>query len=66
MNLGFLDYTTLEQRRLCCHKEVELNQRLCPDTYLGVVPITRSGDSFSIEGQDKVVEYAVKMRRLPQ
>ena len=66
VNLGFLDYTTLEKRRLCCHKEVKLNQRLCPDTYLGVVPITRNRDSFSIEGQGQVVEYAVKMRHLPQ
>ena len=41
VNLGYLDYTTLEQRLFFCQKEVELNRRLCPDTYLGVVPITR-------------------------
>ena len=66
VNLGYLDYTTLDKRHFYCQKEVELNRRLCPDAYLGVVPITqRKGDIF-IEGQGEVTEYAVKMRRLPQ
>jgi aminoglycoside phosphotransferase family enzyme/predicted kinase len=38
---------------------------LAPDVYLGVVPVTRSGDSVTIEGKGDVVEWAVKMRRLP-
>jgi hypothetical protein len=33
VNLGYLDYTTLEKRRFYCQREVELNWRLCPDTY---------------------------------
>lgn len=40
VNLGYLDYTTLEKRRFFCQQEVELNRRLCPETYLGVVPIS--------------------------
>ncbi|UCH42140.1 MAG: hypothetical protein JSW16_04750 [Dehalococcoidales bacterium] len=67
VNLGYLDYTTLEQRQLYCQREVELNQRLCPDTYIGVVPITRKkNDTFIEERRGDIVEYAVKMRRLPQ
>jgi len=66
VDLGYLDYTTLEKRRFYCHREVELNQRLCPDAYLGVVPITKDRDNISIEGKGKAIEYAVKMRRLPQ
>ena len=65
VNLGYLDYTTLENRRLYCHREVELNQRLCSDLYHGVVAITRHNDSYSLGGQGKPVEYAVKMSRLP-
>ena len=66
VNLGYLDYTTLDKRHFYCQREVKLNRRLCPDAYLGVVPITqRKGDIF-IEGQGEVIEYAVKMRRLPQ
>jgi len=66
VNLGYLDYTTLDKRRFFCQREVELNQRLCPDAYLGVVPITKKGDSITVEGGGEALEYAVKMRRLPQ
>lgn len=61
----FVDYSTLEKRRGFCRREVELNRRLAPDVYLGVVPVTRSGDGLSLEGAGEPLEYAVKMRRLP-
>ena len=44
VNLGFLDYTTLERRRHFCHEELRLNRRLAASVYLEVVPITRNGD----------------------
>ncbi len=66
VNLGFLDYTTLKKRRFFCQREVELNRRLCPDVYLGVVPITQDKGNILPGGQGEVIEYAVKMRRLPQ
>jgi len=65
IDLGFLDFTTLEKRHLFCKKELELNRRLCGDMYLGVVPINRS-DNIRIEGEGETVEYAVKMKRMPQ
>jgi len=66
VDMGFLDYTTLEKRLTMCRKEVELNRRLCPDTYLGVAPITNDNGGYIIDGTGNVEEYAVKMRRLPQ
>ena len=66
VNLGYLDYTTLDKRQFYCQREIELNRRLCPDVYLGVVPITRQQGGIFIEGKGKAIEYAVKMRRLPQ
>jgi len=66
VNLGFLDYSTLENRKRFCEREVHLNRRLCRDTYLGVAPIVRGPQGFQVEGTGKAVEYAVKMRRLPQ
>ncbi|MDP2730208.1 MAG: phosphotransferase [Dehalococcoidales bacterium] len=66
VNLGYLDYSTLGKRYFYCQREVELNRRLCPDAYLGVVAITGEDKWFSLEGKGKVVDYAVKMRRLPQ
>jgi uncharacterized protein len=66
VNFGFLDYTTLEQRRTLCEREVALNRRLCPDTYLGVVAIRDEGGRLSLDGPGEPVEYAVKMMRLPE
>jgi aminoglycoside phosphotransferase family enzyme len=66
VNLGYLDYTTLERRHFFCRQEVELNRRLCPEVYLGVVPINRKGNSIFIAGQGEIIEYAVKMCRLPR
>jgi aminoglycoside phosphotransferase family enzyme len=65
LNLGFLDFTTLEKRRFFCEKELELNRRLCKDMYLKVVPINKS-DAIKIKGEGETVEYAVKMKRIPQ
>ena len=66
VNLGYLDYTTLDKRHFYCQREVELNQRLCPEVYLGVVPITRDRGGILIAGEGEVIEYAVKMRHLPR
>ena len=33
VNLGYLDYTTLDKRHFFCHQELELNRRLCPGAY---------------------------------
>lgn len=66
LSLGFLDYSTLERRRAMCEEEVRLNRRLCPDAYLGVVPIVRAGGTYAIGGTGDAVEYAVHMRRMPR
>jgi aminoglycoside phosphotransferase family enzyme len=65
VNFGFLDFTTLEKRRFFCEKELKLNRRLCGDMYLEVVPINKA-DVVKIKGAGETVEYAVKMKRMPQ
>src|SRR5437763_5760476 len=65
VNLGFLDFSTLEKRRHFCEREVELNRRLCPEIYLDAVPIYEAASSFSFKPRGKTVEYAVQMRELP-
>lgn len=65
LDLGFLDYSTLEKRRFYCEEEVRLNARFCPRTYFGVSAIVEGTDGVSIDGRGEVVEYAVRMRRLP-
>lgn len=65
VSLGFLDFGTLEKRQADCSREMALNRRLAPDVYLGVVPVARSAGGVAVEGDGEVVEWAVKMRRLP-
>jgi aminoglycoside phosphotransferase family enzyme/predicted kinase len=65
LDLGFLDYGTLERRRHACDEEVRLNRRLASSVYLGVVPIAAEGPTITMEGTGEVVEWAVKMVRLP-
>lgn len=67
VDFGFLDYSTLEKRRLACEAEVGLNRRLSPEIYLGVAPITLDGNGRHIlAGSGKAVEWAVRMVRLPE
>jgi len=65
VNFGFLDFSTIEKRKYYCEREVELNRRLSPDIYLGVLPVTMDKGTMAIGGKGRVIEYAVKMRRLP-
>lgn len=64
VDFGFLDFSTLEKRKHFCEEEVRLNRRLSEEIYQGVVPITRSGEGFEMDGEGETVEYAVVMRKL--
>lgn len=66
LDLGFLDYSTLEARRACCEAEVSLNRRLAPSVYLQVEAVTRGPDgALRLGGEGEPLDYAVVMRRLP-
>ena len=71
VELDFVDYGTRERRRHFCEEEVRLNRRLAPDVYLGVVPVVDGpeGPVFAVDRSDgdegEVLEWAVRMRRLP-
>ncbi len=66
INLGFLDFSTLEARHYFCQEELRLNRRFSEALYLDVVAITGSPDQPKLAGVGSVIEYAVKMRRFPQ
>ncbi|MCH6200654.1 hypothetical protein MMU07_13800 [Aquiflexum sp. LQ15W] len=64
IKLSFLDYSTLEQRKKYCEKELELNRRFSP-IYLSVQPILFLNDNWSIgAGQGEVKDYVVCMKRM--
>lgn len=65
MRFPFVDFSSLEQRRLNCLRELELNQALAPDVYLGVLPIAhQASGALAIGGEGDPVEWLVVMRRL--
>ncbi len=66
VDFGFLDFTTLEKRKFFCEQEVKLNRRLSPAIYLGVVTVTQEGNRLTWESKGELVEYAVKMRQIPE
>ncbi len=65
VELGFLDYRTVEDRHRACLEEVRLNARLAPDVYLGVVPVVLTARGHALAGGGPVADWAVHMRRLP-
>ncbi|SDF57344.1 Aminoglycoside phosphotransferase family enzyme [Limimonas halophila] len=66
VRFDFLDYTTLDARRRVCRAEIELNRRLAPTTYLGVVTLRQRPDgALTLDSHGEVVDWLVKMRRLP-
>ncbi len=65
LDLGFLDFGTLDKRLAACREEVRLNRRLAPDLYLDVVAITGTPAWPQLEGPGAPFEYAVKMRQFP-
>jgi aminoglycoside phosphotransferase family enzyme/predicted kinase len=65
VDLGFLDFSTLEKRRFYCREELRLNRRLAPDLYVDVVVITGSARAPILGGAGPVIDYAVKMKQFP-
>lgn len=61
VDLGFLDFTTLDRRRGYCGDEVRISGRFAPEIYLGVVPITGSPDAPRVDGPGAAIEWAVKL-----
>ena len=66
VNFGFLDFSDLEKRHFCCQQELLLNRRLCPEIYLGLVEVTEQGGHYALNGQGTVVEYGIRMKRMPE
>ena len=66
VDFGFLDFSTLEKRKYYCEQELLLNRRLCPDLYEQIVTINKDGDSFCLNGSGEIIEYGIRMARMPE
>ena len=66
VKFNFVDFSTLDLRRLSCQREVEFNRLFAPDLYLGLDRITRLADGrLAWNGEGETVEWLVCMRRFP-
>lgn len=60
------DFRSVAGRRFYCEEELRLNRRLAAPVYLDVVPLVANADGhLRIGGQGSVLDWLVKMRRLP-
>lgn len=67
VRLPFLDYSTLQKRKLACEAELKVNAVNAPELYRQVVAITRSdGGVLEIGGTGTPVEWAVEMARFDE
>ncbi len=66
VNLGFLDFSTLERRRHFCQEEVRLNRRFAPSLYEAAVPITGSPDKARVDGSGEATEWAVRLAQFDE
>jgi aminoglycoside phosphotransferase family enzyme/predicted kinase len=71
VDLGFLDFSTLERRKADSLEELRLNRRMAPDLYHGVWPVIAEGAGLAIRRERsvavdaKAIEWVVEMKRLP-
>ena len=66
VDLGYLDFTTLENRRWALERELAFYAPAAPDIYRGVRRITRTVAGFAFDGAGETVEYALEMRRFDE
>lgn len=66
INLGFLDFSTLQKRQFFCDEEIRLNQRLSADIYIDVIPIYGSCEQPDYQAQGDVLDYLVHMKPFAQ
>jgi aminoglycoside phosphotransferase family enzyme/predicted kinase len=64
VDLGFLDFSTLDKRRRACLQELRLNRRSAPALYLDVVAVGAPPSGVRVGAAvGEAVDYAVRMRR---
>lgn len=71
LDLGFLDFTSLQQRHFFCDEELRLNRRFAPQLYVEVVPIFGPRDRPTLlrpvaADAQAPLDYAVRMRQFEQ
>ncbi|MEM6423029.1 MAG: AAA family ATPase, partial [Pseudomonadota bacterium] len=65
VRLPFVDFSTLEARRVACAAELRVNRRTAPALYRAAVPVTEGEAGLALGGDGRVLDWVVEMRRFP-
>ncbi len=66
VKLTFLDFTDVNERGRTAQRELEINAPNAPGLYRDVVPVTRSAIGVELGGSGDVVDWVVRMARVPE
>ena len=67
VRFDYVDFSTVELRRVACEAEIRVNRRTAPSLYLGVRAVTRAQDgALAIDGTGKPIDWLVEMKRFDQ
>ena len=67
VDLGYLNYSTLELRHWALERELRFNRAAASDIYRAVRRVTRAGSgALELEGAGETVEFVLEMRRFDE
>jgi hypothetical protein len=66
VDLGYLNFTTLDSRRETLERELVLNRRTAPNLYLRTLPVSQSArGELNLKGEGETADWLLEMRRFP-
>ena len=66
VNLGYLDFSTVQKRRGALERELNRNRESARDIYLKVSAVRRDpNDTLHFDGDGTIVDYVLVMHRFP-
>lgn len=70
LEMGFLDFASLDSRRRYCLEELRLNRRLAPEIYQAVLGVFQRDGSLALDaldsGRGALVEVCLRMKEMSQ
>jgi aminoglycoside phosphotransferase family enzyme/predicted kinase len=68
VDFGFLDFTTLDQRRWAVGRELDMNRETAPDVYRAAYAIVARDDGFALAPfeTEGAIDYVLEMRRFDE
>jgi len=66
IQLPFVDFRTLSDRKKYAELEIQINQNGAPDLYIGLVPVTLEEGGLLLDGKGEPHDWLVKMHRFDQ